>query len=1118
MARVASPSPAFELPPPAARSSSAPLNSGSSTAAAGAGDPVTRWFSGMSGAGASAEGRAREAPASPAHAEGTPANRSGYDDGASAEGDPVIRWFAELGTSRTPEPRKAAAVATVTTTAPTTPPAGAVSAPGAGVEDASPLAGGGEAVTRWFAELGGPQPQQPPLPSQPQPQLERKSSSSDALRPSTPSSSAEVASSSATAAATEESPLPILDVLALFGAGGGERDEDGRAASASAAGLRPPPAPPPPTTTTMTTTTTSTAAGAGFFEGLFGASSPASAAAAAEVVTTAESRQLAPVRRKPRSGEASSTSAGADGAGGNGQDSSGDFFFNLFGSLSATESDAAKTVQGAAAAAAATTTTTGAIVPVPAKRKKRRAKPTQPKATGAPEGGGGEWYDVFGFGSTTPSAPAKASAKSPPPSEAALPLPAPPAPPPKAPPPTPREQDDLMEEPQIPFGSDRMLVFWQYAMPLIAEYRATATWAEIQGWSAEHLEEAYHALDLKYAPKALEGLLRMRGIYVKLGQFMAASSLIPKAYCDALEVLQDGVPPKSPKTVRGIIEQATGRPMDTLFAEFDYKPVGAASVGQAHKAKLFDGREVIVKVIYPEVEELFNSDIDLVIAALKLLKPDQVKMMEDVRAQFLTEFDLQCEAKNLTEVSANMVRAGFAGVVLPLPVKDLAFRNVLVMDYLKGRTLVDGLRSQQRELASLLEMTPDEIQTAVLKGDAPLILKRLEHACAIDERSVSGWRRTLAERTRSLAKDGLRKVFKTKGDGVTDSDERGEAEAKEEAEAEAEEMEEAADANAAERMSDLINAYAMPIGRLLVRWRWFQSCARSVIKALLWLAAVPHKVSADLVLFFFLTRVALDTVVMAHGHQVLVDGVFNADPHPGNVLLLDDGRVGLIDFGQVKRLTRHQRLQAQRVYSALAQRRVVLAERLLREVGVVMRRDVSNHLYLQGVFTFDRYMFFKQPLATLANPLDMEFVDDPPPGQKVELMDLGNWFADHASAKNFPEHLMWVGRVSVLMRGAVLACTGACNFSIAKAWAPLVKDVDASLPMDDYGAGDGDDEGARLETWALVCAAARATQRIALWHRLEAAVMIAFLSLGVFWLRAITAFIIRENDPFAHVN
>ncbi len=43
----------------------------------------------------------------------------------------------------------------------------------------------------------------------------------------------------------------------------------------------------------------------------------------------------------------------------------------------------------------------------------------------------------------------------------------------------------------------------------------------------------------------------------------------------------------------------------------------------------------------------------------------------------------------------------------------------------------------------------------------------------------------------------------------------------------------------------------------------------------------------------------IDTLLRVHGHEIFVDGFFNADPHPGNILLCPDGRLGLIDYGQV---------------------------------------------------------------------------------------------------------------------------------------------------------------------------------------------------------------------------
>ena len=61
----------------------------------------------------------------------------------------------------------------------------------------------------------------------------------------------------------------------------------------------------------------------------------------------------------------------------------------------------------------------------------------------------------------------------------------------------------------------------------------------------------------------------------------------------------------------------------------------------------------------------------------------------------------------------------------------------------------------------------------------------------------------------------------------------------------------------------------------------------------------------------------LTLIVSVHAHQILVDGAFNGDPHPGNIMLLEDGRVGLIDFGQVKIIDENVRLNIGKMILAI---------------------------------------------------------------------------------------------------------------------------------------------------------------------------------------------------------
>ena len=87
------------------------------------------------------------------------------------------------------------------------------------------------------------------------------------------------------------------------------------------------------------------------------------------------------------------------------------------------------------------------------------------------------------------------------------------------------------------------------------------------------------------------------------------AGILEDAYTTALQPLQNGVPPRPLSEIAAIIESDVGLPMAALFQSFEPKPVGAASIAQAHRATLAgSGERVIVKVQYPEVAQLYAAD------------------------------------------------------------------------------------------------------------------------------------------------------------------------------------------------------------------------------------------------------------------------------------------------------------------------------------------------------------------------------------------------------------------------------------------------------------------------------------------------------------------------------
>lgn len=91
----------------------------------------------------------------------------------------------------------------------------------------------------------------------------------------------------------------------------------------------------------------------------------------------------------------------------------------------------------------------------------------------------------------------------------------------------------------------------------------------------------------------------------------------------------------------------------------------------------------------------------------------------------------------------------------------------------------------------------------------------------------------------------------------------------------------------------------------------------------------------------------------AFGHQILVDGLFQADPHPGNLLLLDDGRVGLLDFGLTKELPQAMRIAFARLVVAASARDPMGVVSAFRELGVRAQSDDPQELLALSSLFFD---------------------------------------------------------------------------------------------------------------------------------------------------------------------
>jgi ubiquinone biosynthesis protein len=200
--------------------------------------------------------------------------------------------------------------------------------------------------------------------------------------------------------------------------------------------------------------------------------------------------------------------------------------------------------------------------------------------------------------------------------------------------------------------------------------------------------------------------------FVKLGQLLSTrGDLLPEPYLDALARLQDKVEPFSFAEVDAIVSSELGIRISKAFAEFDPEPLAAASLAQVHRARMRDGRAVVVKVQRPGVREQIVNDLEALEEVAGFIdahteigkRYEFVNMLADLRRSLLREIDFQREGNNLLRLGDSL--RDFRRIVIPEPIDDFTTSRVLTMDYVSGKkvTALSPLRLMEVDGAKLSE-------------------------------------------------------------------------------------------------------------------------------------------------------------------------------------------------------------------------------------------------------------------------------------------------------------------------------------------------------------------------------------------------------------------------------
>ena len=184
-----------------------------------------------------------------------------------------------------------------------------------------------------------------------------------------------------------------------------------------------------------------------------------------------------------------------------------------------------------------------------------------------------------------------------------------------------------------------------------------------------HWDKRITSLHLKNAERVKKAILELQGLFIKVGQLLSIlTNFLPEAFQEPLDSLQDQVPARPYEQVRQRIVAELGKEPEQLFAHFSQEPLAAASIGQAHRARLEDGTEVVVKVQHLDIEAIAQVDLRIIQRIQSIISWwFEIKGMDHVYTQVQQmieeELDFAQEATYMQLIAENLAEQ--EGLVIP---------------------------------------------------------------------------------------------------------------------------------------------------------------------------------------------------------------------------------------------------------------------------------------------------------------------------------------------------------------------------------------------------------------------------------------------------------------------
>ena len=246
----------------------------------------------------------------------------------------------------------------------------------------------------------------------------------------------------------------------------------------------------------------------------------------------------------------------------------------------------------------------------------------------------------------------------------------------------------------LPRYREIVSILWKYGFADVLRLVALQRFLGIEDATITLREEGLLSIPL---PERVRLALEELGpTFVKFGQIVSSRrDLVTDEYYVELCKLQTEVPPLPSDEARSIIAEELGEPVAKLFKSFDEETIGSASIAQVHAARLPDGTPVAVKVQRPDIEELIELDLAVLLDLARFVERhvpeisgvNPIGVVLEFSSTLRKELDFNNEAVNIERFGAQF--AGNQWIKVPRVFRELTTPRVLTMELISGYGIMD---------------------------------------------------------------------------------------------------------------------------------------------------------------------------------------------------------------------------------------------------------------------------------------------------------------------------------------------------------------------------------------------------------------------------------------------